>query len=153
MTFTYSNSLEFSLQICFIYLKKFLKKINVTEDFISLGCFSISLKRLFLKIMVFLWIFSFPSICMNFSISSKHLKTFPWWNVTAMMPFLFVRRISSYSLMILAASSSFSTLSARSFISSISTALFIVMDSNSCFFISSLSRRVVFLLVLEFPHS
>ena len=62
MTFTYSNSLEFSLQICLMSLKQFFRNVNVTEDFINLGCFSISLKTLILNTMVLLWIFNFPKL-------------------------------------------------------------------------------------------
>ena len=153
MTFTHSNSLEFSSQICLMLLKYFCRNANVTENFINLGCFSISLKTLILNTMVLLWIFNFSAICKNFSFSLKRLKTYPWWNATDMMPFLLMRRICSYSFIISATSSVFSTLSARLFSSSTSTALFIVMDSVSCFLIASLLRRLVFLLFSEFPHS
>ena len=37
----------------------------------------------------------------NFSFSRNRLNTFPWCNSTVIIPFLFVRRISSYSLMTL----------------------------------------------------
>ena len=62
------------------------------------------------------------TISINFSFSLKRLKTCPWWNATAMMPFLFVRRISPYSFMTSAVSLGFSTLSGRLLSSSISTA-------------------------------
>ena len=42
MNFTYSKSLGFSLQICLMSLKQFFKKVSVTDDFINLGCLSIS---------------------------------------------------------------------------------------------------------------
>ena len=153
MTFTHSNALKFSSLICLMSLKQFFRNLNVSEDFISLGRFSISLKTLILNTMVLLWIFNFLTISVNFSFSLKHLKTFLWWNATAMMPFLFIRRICSYFFIISAASLGFTAFSAPSFSSSISTALFIVMDSISCFLISSLLRRFVFLLFSEFPQS
>ena len=153
MIFTYSNLLEFSLQICLMSLKQFFRNVNVAEDFINLGCFSISLKTLPLNAMVLLWIFNFPTICINFSFSLKHLKTFPSRNAIDIMPFLFMRRICSNSFIISAATSGFFTLSAHLFSSSISTTLSIVMDSVSCFLISSLLRRFFFLLFSEFSHS
>ena len=153
MTFTNSTSHEFFLQICLTSLKWFLRNINVTEDFNNLGCFSISFERLILNAIVLLWIFNFPTICMNFSFSFEAFKILSLVKRNRDDALLFVQRICSYSFMMPTASLGFSTLSTRLFISTISTAVFIVMDRNSCFFTSSLSIRFVFLLVSEFLHS
>ena len=89
----------------------------------------------------------------NCSFSLKRLKTFPWWYATDMMPFFFVRIISSYCFMISAASSGFSALWAFSFNSSISITLLMVMECISRFFISSLASLFVFLMFSEPHHS
>ena len=152
MTFTYSNSIEFSLQICLIPLKQFFKKLNVTDDLSLvgwLGCWSISLKMFILNIVVFLCSLNSLTNLINFSFSQNWLNTFPWWYATDIMPFLFVRRIFSYCFMISASSSGFSTFSAFSFSSSVSTTSLMVMESISSFSISSLLSRLVFLVFSE----
>ena len=79
-----------------------------------------SLKTLILKTMVFLWIPNLLTNVVNLFFSRKRLNTFPWWYAIVIIPFLFVWRISSYSLMISAASSGFCTFSAFSFSSTVS---------------------------------
>ena len=139
MNFTYSNSLEFSLQICLMFLKQFIKKLKVTDDFINLGCLLISFKIFVLNIIVFLCILCSLSYFVNFSFCRNGLNTFPWCCATDIMRFLFVRRISSYFFMISAASSGFSTLSAFSFNSPASILSLITRESISYFFISSVT--------------
>ena len=112
----------------------------MTDDFINFGCFSINLKTLILNMIVLLWIFNLLAICINFSFSWNLFKIFPWWYATDIMPF-FVRRISSYCLIISAASSGFCTFSASLFRLSTSIALLMIMDSINCFLISSMLRR------------
>ena len=104
MTFAYSNSLTVFWHFCLISFKQFFKKLKVIEEFINPECFCMSLKTLILKNIVF---FLMPNLLINvinFSLSQNRLNIFPWWYATVIITFLFVRRISSYSLMILAAS-------------------------------------------------
>ena len=138
MTFTYSNSFEFSLQICFMSVN------SVIDDFFNLGCLSISLKIFISNIMVFLCSLNSLTNFINFSFSRNRLNTFPWWYAADTMPFLFVRIIFFYSFMMAEASSGFSTLSGFSFSSSVSITSLIVMESISCFLISSIVNRLVF---------
>ena len=70
-----------------------------------------------------------------------------------MLQILFVRIISLYSFMMTKASSGFCTFSGFSFSSSASITSFIVMEPISCFLISSLVNRLVFLVFLEPLHS
>ena len=141
MTFTYSNPLEFCWHILKMSLK-FFKKLKLTEDFINPGYFSINLKTLILIIRVFRWNVKFAANLTNFSFSRNRLNTFPWWYATVMMPFLFVPRISSYSLKIVVASSSLSTFLALLFSSSVSIVPLFTWESISYCFTSSLSRFV-----------
>ena len=147
MTFTYSNSFEFSLQICFMSVN------SVIDDFFNLGCLSISLKIFISNIMVFLCSLNSLTNFINFSFSRNRLNIFPWWYAADTIPFLFVRIIFFYSFMMAEASSGFSTLSGFSFSSSVSITSLIVMESISCFLISSLVNRLVFLVFSEPLHS
>ena len=115
MTFTYSNSFGFSLQICLISLQWFFKKPNVTDDFINFGCLSISFTIFISNIIVVLCTLNSLTSLRNFSFSLNLLKTLPWLYAMHKMIFLFVRIIPSYSFIMVAASLAFSTLSAFSF--------------------------------------
>ena len=94
-----------------------------------------------MNIIVFLWT---PDLLTNFSFSRKRLNTFPWWYATDMMPFLFVRRISSYCFIMFAASSGFSTFSASSFKSSISMTLLWTQMLFDFIFVKRLCLLAVF---------
>ena len=153
MIFTYSNLLEFSWHFRLMSWKLFFKKLKVTEDFINLGCLLINLKIFILSIIVFLCTPNLLTNLRNFSFSQNQLNIFPWWYATDIMPFLFVRRISSYSCMISAASSGFSTFSAFWFSSSVSIVWLLTRESISCFFISSSLNRFVFLVFSKPLHS
>ena len=152
MAFTYSNSLEFSWHVCLMSLMSF-KKLKVTEDFTDLGCWSISFKTLILNIIVFLCTPKSATNLTNFSFSWNRLNIFPWWYTTDIMPFLFVRRISSYFLIISAASSGFFTVSTSSFNSSVSIVSLLTSEFISCFLISSVAKLFVLLVFSEPFHN
>ena len=139
------TSLEFCWRILLMSLKLFFKKLKVTEDFISPGCLLINLKTLILNIIVFLWIFCLLTIFINFSFSRNWLNTFTWWSPAVIIPFLFVRRISSYSFITSATSSGFSIFSAFSFSAYVSVVSLFTRECISCSFTSSSLSRSVFL--------
>ena len=147
MVLTYSNSLD-TLQICLMSLKYIFKKFKVADDFINLGSFSISLKMFILNIIVFLCTLKLATNLTNFSFLRKWLNTFPWWYGLDIIPF-FERMRSSYSFMMVAASSGFSTLSAFSFNSSISLVSLLTRESISCFFYFFFTKSFCLLGVLR----
>ena len=128
----------------------FFKKPSVTDDFINLGSSSISFMIFILNIIVVSCTLNTLSSLMNFFFSLNLLKTFPWWYPMHTMFFFFVRIISSYCFIMLAASSIFSTLSAFSFnSSSLSTLPLLIIESISCYLISSLLSVLIFLALSE----
>ena len=151
MTFTYSNSFEFSSQICFISLEQFFKKPNSIDDFINLGYFPISLKIFILNIIVLLCTLNSLTSLMNFYLSLYFLNIFPWWYMMDIF-FFFVLIISLYCFITAAASSCFSAFSTFFFNSTISIMSLFTIDSINCFFISSLLGLFVFLAFLEPFH-
>ena len=127
--------------------------VNVAEDFLKLGCLSMSFTIFFLKFILVLCTLNPLIRLMNFPLSLNFQKAFPWWYALYTLFFLgfLVRMISSYSLMIVAASLDFSTLSSFSFKPSVSTFSLLVKDMINCFLISSLLSFLV-LLALSEPH-
>ena len=131
-----------------------LKKCNVTDDFINLGCLSISLKIFMLNIIVLLCTLNSLTNLINFSYSLKRLKPFPWWYTMDMITFFFVQIISLYCFIMSAAPSGLSTLLTFSFNSSVSIISLFSMESIiNCFFISPLLSHLGFLVFSEPPHS
>ena len=123
MTFIYSNSFEFLLQICLISWWWFFKKPNVTDDFINLGLLSITLKIFVLNIILLLCTLKSLTSLINFSLSLNILKTFPWWYALDVIFFFFNSSVSIISLLI--------------------------MESISCFWISSLLSLLLFVVFSE----
>ena len=146
MTFTYSNSFRFSLEICYISLQKFFKKPNVTDDFINLRCLSISFTIFILNIMVDLCTLISLTSLMNFSFS---LNLVIYWYAMQTMFFFFLRNISSYSFIMMAESSDFSSLSVFSFNSCVSILSIFIIESISCCFISTFQSLHIFLVFSE----
>ena len=100
-----------------------------------------NLKTLILKMMVVLWNPNSLTSLANFSFSLNLLKTCPWWYATFIIPLVFVLIISSYRLIIFAASSGSYVSSASLFRSSNSTISSIVIESSNLLFISSFDKR------------
>ena len=149
--FIYLNSTKFSRRTSLTSLKRFLQKFSVTDDFINFGHLSVSFTIFILNVIAILCTLSSLTSLMNFSFSLNLGNNFPCWYAIRMIFFFLVRMTSSYSLVMVPASSEFSTFSACLFNSSASTFLLLKRESTNCFLISCLLSLLVFVVLLEPP--
>ena len=118
---------------------------------IPAGYLSFNFNKFILKMIVDLLTPNFFTIWINFSFSLNLLNTSPYWYAVRMFVF-FVRIISSYSLIIAAASSKFSTLLVTS--SKLADSIFSLAINGliNCSLISSLFNLLFGSTRFAFPN-